>query len=448
MKKLFGTDGVRGKANKYPITAEIALKLGKAAAIVLTKGKKKPLFLIGKDTRASCYMLENALTSGLTSMGAHVLLVGPCPTPGVAHLVRSFNADAGIMISASHNPYTDNGIKFFDNKGHKLPDKIEAKIEKLVLNNNMNTDHIDSNNIGRAKRIDDAQGRYIEFAKSSIDNISLEGLKIVLDCANGAAYKVAPLIVSELGAEVIILSNQPNGVNINKDCGALHPENTRKAVLRHKADIGISLDGDADRIIMVDEKGTILDGDYVLAIGAIDLLEKKKLNKKTVVVTHYTNLAFDPLIKKHNGKIVRTDNGDRYVIEEMLKSDYNLGGEFSGHIIFGDYNSTGDGMIAGLQMLRIMKETKKSLSKLASVLKKYPQVTINVKVKQKKPLQDMKEVQKEIKNVEKILGNKGRHLVRYSGTEMKARVMIEGPDENMIKKLANNIANEIKKEVG
>jgi len=448
MKKLFGTDGVRGKANKYPITAEIALKLGKAAAIVLTKGKKKPLFLIGKDTRASCYMLENALTSGLTSMGAHVLLVGPCPTPGVAHLVRSFNADAGIMISASHNPYTDNGIKFFDNKGHKLPDKIEAKIEKLVLNNNMNTDHIDSNNVGRAKRIDDAQGRYIEFAKSSIDNISLEGLKIVLDCANGAAYKVAPLIVSELGAEVIILSNQPNGVNINKDCGALHPENTRKAVLRHKADIGISLDGDADRIIMVDEKGTILDGDYVLAIGAIDLLEKKKLNKKTVVVTHYTNLAFDPLIKKHNGKIVRTDNGDRYVIEEMLKSDYNLGGEFSGHIIFGDYNSTGDGMIAGLQMLRIMKETKKSLSKLASVLKKYPQVTINVKVKQKKPLQDMKEVQKEIKNVEKILGNKGRHLVRYSGTEMKARVMIEGPDENMIKKLANNIANEIKKEVG
>lgn len=448
MKKLFGTDGVRGTANKYPITAEIALKLGKAAAIVLTKGKKKPLFLIGKDTRASCYMLENALTSGLTSMGANVLLVGPCPTPGVAHLVRSFNADAGIMISASHNPFTDNGIKFFDFKGHKLPDKIEAKFENLVLNKDMKTDHIDSDNIGRAKRIDDAQGRYIEFVKSSIDNASLNGLKIVLDCANGAAYKVAPLILTELGADVVVLNNQPNGVNINNECGALHPEVVKAAVLGHNADVGLSLDGDADRIIMVDNKGTIIDGDYILAIAAINLLEKKKLNKNTVVVTHYTNLAFDPLIKKHGGKIVRTDNGDRYVIEEMLKHHYNLGGEFSGHIIFSDYNSTGDGMIAALQILRIMKEKKKSLSQLASVLKKYPQVTINVNVKEKKPLDKMVNVQKEIKTAEKILGNKGRCLVRYSGTEMKARVMVEGSDKTIINNLADKIAKQIKREVG
>ncbi len=448
MKKLFGTDGVRGPANKYPITAEIALRLGKAAARVLTKGKKKPLFLIGKDTRASCYMLENALTSGLTSMGANVLLVGPCPTPGVAHLVRSFNADAGIMISASHNPYYDNGIKFFDSKGHKLPDKIEAEIEKLVLNDEMNTDHVDSDNIGRAKRIDDAQGRYIEFAKSSINNVSLEGLKIVLDCANGAAYKVAPLILSELGAKVIVLSNQPDGVNINKNCGALHPELTKKGVIKHKADVGISLDGDADRIIMVDNKGKILDGDYVLAIAAIDMLDKKTLKKNTVVVTHYTNLAFDTLIRKHRGKVVRTNNGDRYVIEEMLKRDYNLGGEFSGHIIFSDHNSTGDGMIAGLQILRIMKESKKSLSELASVLKKFPQITVNVNVKQKVPLGGMKKVREEIMKAEKILGNNGRHLVRYSGTEMKARVMIEGKDKETIRKLADNIAQEIKKEVG
>ncbi len=448
MKKLFGTDGVRGKANKYPITAEIALKLGKATAIVLTNGKKKPLFLIGKDTRASCYMLENALTSGLTSMGANVLLVGPCPTPGVAHLVRSFNADAGIMISASHNPYMDNGIKFFDKKGYKLPDKIEAKIENLVLNEDMKTDHINSDNIGRAKRIDDAQGRYIEFVKSSIKNASLKDLKIVLDCANGAAYKVAPLILSELGARIIVLGNQPNGVNINKDCGALHPDLVKTIVLKHKADAGISLDGDADRIIMVDETGKIIDGDYILAIAALDMLKKDKLNKNTVVITEYTNLAFDELIKKHNGNVVRTKNGDRYVIEKMLKHNYNLGGEFSGHIIFSDYNSTGDGMVAALQILNIMKQTNKPLSRLASLLKKYPQVTVNVNVKEKKPLDKMTNVQREIKNAENILGKKGRFIVRYSGTEMKARVMIEGPNESIIKKLADNIANEIKKEVG
>ena len=446
--KLFGTDGVRGKANAYPITAEIALKLGKAAALVLTKGKTKPVFIIGKDTRLSGYMLENALTAGLTSMGADVFLVGPMPTPAVAHLVKSFAADAGIMISASHNPYTDNGIKFFDNKGHKLPDKVETKIEEYVLKKDMKTDHITSKEIGRAYRIDDAKGRYIEFAKSTIKNTTLTKLKIVLDCANGAAYKVAPLILKELGAEVIVLNNTPNGNNINKECGALHPEITAAAVINHRADVGITLDGDADRIIMVDEKGTILDGDFIIAIAGLNMLKKGLLKKNTIVATQYSNLAFDELIQKNKGKVVRVLNGDRYIIEEMNKYGYNVGGEYTGHIIFSDHNPTGDGMVAGLQILKIMKETNKKLSVLSSVLKKYPQVVVNVRVKTKKPFSKMYELKKEIKNVEQILGNKGRHLIRYSGTELKARVMIEGPDETMIKKLGNKIANEIKKEVG
>jgi phosphoglucosamine mutase len=449
MAKLFGTDGVRGKANTYPITAEIAMKLGKAAAIVLRKkDKDKPVFLIGKDTRLSGYMLENALTSGLTSMGADVFLVGPMPTPAVAHLTRSFAADAGIMISASHNPSDDNGIKFFDSIGHKLPDSVEEEIEKLVLSSELNTEHITSKEIGRAYRIDDAQGRYIEFAKGSINNLSLKGLKIVLDCANGAAYKVAPLIFKELGAEVIVLSNTPDGNNINKNCGALFPEVVKAKVLEIKADCGITLDGDADRIIMCDERGNIIDGDHIIAIAAISFLEKKKLQKDTVVVTAYTNLAFDELIKNHGGKIIRTKNGDRYVIEEMLKGGYNVGGEFSGHIIFSDFNSTGDGIIAGLQILGIMKDKNKRLSELAKALSKYPQVTINVKVKDKKPLEKMEKVQVEIKNAQKILGDKGRHLVRYSGTENLARVMIEGKDEKVIKILAEKIADAIKKEIG
>ncbi len=446
--KLFGTDGVRGKANKYPITPEIALRLGKAAALILKNNKKQPLFLIGKDTRLSGYMLENALTAGLTSMGAHVLLVGPMPTPAVSHLVRSFAADAGIMISASHNPYDHNGIKFFDNKGLKLPDEVEEKIEKLVLDNDLNTDHIEPNEIGRAKRIDDAAGRYIEFAKGSIENTSLSGLKIVIDCANGAAYKVAPLILRELGADVVVLNNNPNGNNINLESGSTHPEVIQAAVLGHDADVGLSLDGDADRIVMIDEKGNILDGDFIVAIAALDLLKKQKLAKDTVVVTHYTNLAFDELIKKHGGNVIRTKNGDRYVIEEMLKNNYSLGGEYTGHIIFREHNPTGDGTIAGLQILKIMKETGKKLSQLASKLEKYPQVLVNINVKQKIPIFKLENVQSTIKKAEKELGDNGRHLIRYSGTEMKCRVMVEGPDDDLIRELANNIAKEIKKEVG
>ncbi|MEM3374323.1 MAG: phosphoglucosamine mutase [Candidatus Woesearchaeota archaeon] len=458
MARLFGTDGVRGKANTYPITAEVALKLGKAAALVLRNKdvnkkvkEKKPVFLIGKDTRLSGYMLEYALTSGLTSMGADVLLVGPMPTPAIAHLTRSFAADAGIMISASHNPSDDNGIKFFDSEGYKLPDEVESQIEDLVLkdltNNHIKTEHITSKEIGRAYRIDDAQGRYIEFAKGTIKNNSLNGLKIVLDCANGAAYKVAPLILRELKADVIVLSNQPDGNNINKDCGALYPELAKSAVLGYNADIGITLDGDADRVILIDEEGNILDGDYILAIAGLYLLEKNKLAKNTIVATQYTNLAFDELMKKHNANVVKVLNGDRYVIDEMRKNNYNLGGEYSGHIIFSDYNTTGDGIIAALQILRIMKEKKIKLSKLASVLKKYPQITINVKVKEKKPLEKLN-AYSIIMDSEKILENQGRILVRYSGTEQLIRVMVEAKDSGIMKKIANKIANAIKKEIG
>ena len=444
--KLFGTDGVRGLANVYPITAEVALKLGKAAAIVLSKNKNKPLFLIGKDTRRSCYMLENALTAGLTSMGADVLLVGPVPTPGVAHLVRSFAADAGIMVSASHNPYSHNGIKFFDSKGLKLPDEIGEKIENLVLNNPLSTDHITGEGIGKAKRIDDAQGRYIEFVKSSIQNTKLKGLKIVLDCANGAAYKVAPQILRELGAELIVINNNPNGLNINLDSGALHPNVLKTAVLGHNADLGLTLDGDADRIYMVDEKGKILDGDDITAIIAIDYLKKGKLKNKTVVMTEYTNLAFKKLIESNGGKFVKVLNGDRYVIEEMLKHDYNLGGEYSGHIIVSDYNSTGDGLIAGLQVLKIIKEQNKKLSELSS-LEKFPQELISVNVTKKTPLSKLSNVQKAIKNANNILKENGRLLVRYSGTENVCRIMVEGKNKELIKKIANDIATEIKKEV-
>lgn len=443
--KLFGTDGVRGKANIYPITAEIALKLGKASAKVLGK-RNKPIFIIGKDTRLSGYMLENALTAGLTSMGADVYLVGPMPTPALAHLVRSFNCDAGIMISASHNPYTDNGIKFFDSKGFKLPDEIEEEIEKNVFLD-LSTEHVDTTKIGRAYRIDDARGRYIEFAKASISNSSLKGLKVVIDCANGAAYKVAPYILKELGAETIVLSDDPNGNNINLNCGALHPDVMKEAVLKYKANAGISLDGDADRIIMCDEKGNILDGDYILAITGLDFLKKKLLKKNSVVVTDYTNIAFDELFKKHGAKVIRVKNGDRYVIEEMRKKGYNLGGEASGHIIFSDHNATGDGIISGLQVLKILKEKSMDLSKINPLLK-YPQVIINIIVKEKKPLEEMKKVQEEIRSAEKALGKSGRHLIRYSGTEMKCRVMIEGKDEKIISKLAARIADEIKKEAG
>ena len=444
MKKLFGTDGVRGKANIYPMNAETALKLGKAAAAVFMNGKKRHKIVIGKDTRISCYMIENALTSGILSMGVDVLLVGPMPTPAIAHLTKSFAADAGIVISASHNPAEDNGIKFFDSNGFKLSDEIEEKIEKIAFSE-IKTDHIIGELVGRAKRIDDAQGRYIEFAKSSVDNISLKGIKIVLDCANGAAYKVSPLIFEELGAQVVTINNTPNGLNINDHCGALYPEQMKKFVVQYGADIGIALDGDADRVIMVDENANDVDGDQIMALCALNLIRDKKLKDNTIIVTEYSNLGLDKAIKNANGKVIRVMNGDRYVVEEMRKHKYNFGGEQSGHIVFLDYTTTGDGTISALQVLRIMKKTGKKLSELAKCITKFPQLMVNVKVRKKIDFEKMPRVMEKINKAKEKLKNNGRVIVRYSGTQNLARIMAEGINKKEIRRYAKEIADEIKK---
>jgi len=451
-RKLFGTDGVRGTANTYPMTPEVAMRLGKAFAEVIgrheNRNHERHKVVIGKDTRISGYMIETALTSGIVSMGVDVFLVGPMPTPAVAHLTKSFAADAGIVISASHNPAEHNGIKFFDRNGLKLPDEVEERIEKLFFSEEIKAEHVKGRLIGKAYRIDDAKGRYIEFAKSSIQNSSLEGIKIVLDVANGAAYSISPDILRELGAEVIVLNSRPNGLNINLDCGALHPELIRKEVAKNKADIGIAFDGDADRVIMVDEKGNDVDGDHIMAISAIRMLGKKKLNKNTLVATQYSNLGLDRAMEKADGKVVRVENGDRYVVEEMLKNGYNFGGEQSGHIIFFDYTTTGDGTIAALQILNIMKETGKKLSELAKCMQRFPQVLVNVPVKEKKDLNRMPGVLKAIKDAEKKLGKEGRIFVRYSGTENICRIMVEGKSGRLIKQLADNVAKEVRKGAG
>jgi len=445
MKKLFGTDGVRGKANIYPMNAETALKLGKAAAAVFMNGKKRHKIVIGKDTRVSCYMIENALTSGILSMGVDVLLVGPMPTPAISHLTKSFGADAGIVISASHNPAEDNGIKFFDKDGFKLSDETEKKIEKLTFSE-IKVEHIIGELLGRAKRIDDSQGRYIEFAKNSINNLSLKGLKIVLDCANGAAYKVSPLIFEELGAQVITINNNPNGLNINDECGALHPEQMKKFVVQYEADIGIALDGDADRVIMVDENANDVDGDQIMAMCGIYMQKKDILNKNTIAATIMSNIGLEITMKEKGITITRTSVGDRYVIEEMRKNNYNLGGEQSGHIIFLDHTKTGDGTISALQVLRIMKETEKKLSELAKCMKKFPQVNVNVDVKKRIDFEVMPNVMEKINKAKKKLKDNGRVIVRYSGTQNVARIMVEGSDKKEIKKYADEIADEIRKE--
>jgi len=445
MKKLFGTDGVRGKANIYPMNAETALKLGKAAASVFMNGKKRHKIVIGKDTRISCYMIENALTSGILSMGVDVLLVGPMPTPAISHLTKSFAADAGIVISASHNPAEDNGIKFFDKDGFKLSDEIEKKIEELAFSE-IKVEHITGELLGRAKRIDDAQGRYIEFAKNSINNLSLKGLKIVLDCANGAAYKVSPLIFEELGAHVITINNNPNGLNINDKCGALHPEQMKKFVIQYEADIGIALDGDADRVIMVDENANYVDGDEIMAMCGYYMQKKGILNKNTIAATIMSNIGLEIAMKEKGIIITRTSVGDRYVIEEMRKNSYNLGGEQSGHIIFLDYTKTGDGTISALQVLRIMEETGKKLSELAKCMKKLPQIIVNVDVKKRIDFETMPNVIEKINKAKKKLKDIGRVIVRYSGTQNVARIMVEGDNEKEINKYAKEIADEIRKE--
>jgi len=449
MGKLFGTDGIRGVANVYPMTPEVVLNVGKAVAYVFKEkcGKEKPKFVIGKDTRLSGYMLENALVSGIVSVGADVLLVGPIPTPAIAHLTKSLNADAGIVLSASHNPAEDNGIKVFSEDGHKLPDNVEDEIEKYILSETVKTEHVKGGLIGKVHRIDDAKGRYIEFAKASVNSMSLKGLRIVLDCANGAAYNTAPQILSELGAEVIVLNDKPDGLNINLDCGALHPEKMMEVVKEKKADIGIALDGDADRVIVCDEKGRSVDGDHIIAICAIDMKKNGALAKNIVVATIMANKGFDIAMERKRIKVVKTNVGDRYVVDEMRKKGYVLGGEQSGHIIFSNYTTTGDGIISALQLLKVIKERREKLSKLAECMKSLPQVLVNVEVKQKKDISRLK-VNKNIKSAELKLGKKGRVLVRYSGTQNLCRIMIEGENKREIQKMANDIAKAMKKEIG
>ncbi len=451
MRKLFGTDGIRGKCNVFPMTADLALRLGQAAGRVFRKHlgdcSKSIKVVIGKDTRRSGYMFEYALTSGLCSIGIDVYLVGPMPTPAIAHLTRSFAADFGIVISASHNPAGDNGIKFFDAEGFKLPDALEEEIESL-LDSGIDTGDVAGDAVGKAFRIDDAAGRYIEYTKNSIKNKSLSGLKVVLDCANGAAYKVAPMILRELGAEVVVLNNRPDGTNINEDCGSLHPDVIRSAVLGHKADIGIALDGDADRVIMVDERGEHVDGDHLIAMCALDMKRRGKLNDDTVVVTVMTNIGFDIAMRQNGINVVKTKVGDRYVVEEMRTNGYMLGGEQSGHIIFFNRSTTGDGTLSALQVLALMKWSGKPLSRLAGCMRSYPQVLKNVMVKEKRPLEDMPNVRDVIRLVEDKLGGEGRVLVRYSGTENKCRVMLEGRDADEIDSLCDSIVDVIKEEIG
>ena len=448
-KAIFGTDGVRGRANKAPMDVETALALGRAAGKIFRSHEGKHRVVIGKDTRLSCYMIENALIAGFCSMGVDTLMLGPFPTPGVAFITRAYRADAGVVISASHNPYYDNGIKFFSSEGYKLPDEWEREMERLISARDFEDALPSPDEIGKNSKITDADGRYIEFAKATFPRrLNLKNLKVVLDCANGASYKVAPLVFRELDARVIPYGVSPNGLNINDNCGSLHLETIQKAVIDHHADVGIAFDGDADRVIMVDEKAQIIDGDILLAICALDMKRKGLLKNNRVVGTVMSNYGLIVAMQEAGIELIRAPVGDRYVIQEMLKHDVALGGEQSGHLIFSELNTTGDGIVAALQVLKIMVETDSKLSDLASCVKRYPQAMINVKVTSKPPLHSLHKVQEKIQEVEKNLKTRGRVLVRYSGTEMILRVMVEGQNQKQVQQLASNIADVVKQEIG
>ncbi len=455
-RKLFGTDGIRGVANIEPVTAETALKLGRAAAHIFGNSGGRPhdqgdrrTIVLGKDTRLSGYMLENAMVAGITSLGVDVLIIGPLPTPGVAFITRSLRADAGIVLSASHNPYEDNGIKFFRHDGYKLDDVVEKKIEDIVFSGEIENIRPTALKIGKAFRIDDALGRYVEYAKQSFPRgRTLESLKIAVDCANGAAYKSTPCILRELGADVTIFHNAPNGTNINADCGSTHPEQIQKFVKETGAHVGITHDGDADRVLLCDENGDLVDGDEIMAIAAIDFLNNGRLAKNTLVATIMSNFGLDETLEAHGGRVLRTKVGDRYVIEAMMRDDLNVGGEQSGHMIFRDYATTGDGIVSALQILRVMIETGKPLSELKKVLKKYPQAQRNLKVREKPALETLTGVKSLLDEAEQNLDGKGRVLLRYSGTEPKIRLLIEGRDEALINANADRIAGAIQEAIG
>lgn len=449
MKNLFGTDGVRGVANQDPMTSEMALRIGRAAAHIFRDSVRRHRVVIGKDTRLSGYMIESALTAGLCSMGMDVLLVGPVPTPGIAFLTRSLRADAGVVISASHNPYEDNGIKFFGRDGFKLPDSVEAQMEELIFSGAVDTIRPTAAEIGKAQRIDDALGRYNEYVKSSFPRgMDLTGIRIVVDSANGAAYRIGPSILAELGAEVISLYDQPNGMNINQGCGSLHPEVISRAVIANQAQIGIAYDGDADRVILCDETGTVVDGDTVMAICALHMIKQGKLQHNTLVATVMSNLGLELTMQQAGGRLLRAAVGDRYVMEKMIEGGFNFGGEQSGHIIFLDHNTTGDGLITALQVLAIMKQDDKPLSRLAKCMRTFPQVLVNVRVKERRDLASIPEISTRIKEIERELGGTGRLLIRYSGTEPKLRIMLEGEQEDSIRKYAEELASLVRQSLG
>lgn len=449
MRKLFGTDGVRGVANLDPMTSEMAMQLGRAAAHLFMRRAGRHQIVIGKDTRISGYMLESALTSGICSMGVDVLLVGPMPTPAIAFLTRSLRADAGVMISASHNPYQDNGIKFFSSDGVKLPDEMEQRIEKLIVSNEIAHLRPTADAVGKAYRIDDAEGRYIEFVKRSLPkNMDFKGLKVVVDCANGAAYKVAPKVLRELGATVEVIGDKPNGMNINAGCGAVHPELLQQAVRERGAHLGVALDGDADRALFVCAQGRVLGGDPIMAMLALDLNRQGQLAKQTVVGTVMSNFGLERAMVKAGITLVRTAVGDRYLLERMSADGYNFGGEQSGHFIFLDHSTTGDGLLAALQVLSLMKRTDKSLLDLAQAMTAVPQVLLNVKVATKPDLDTVPELQQAIRDIEQRLNGSGRVLVRYSGTEPLLRVMVEGERDDQIRDVANRLVEVIKAHIG
>jgi phosphoglucosamine mutase len=446
---FFGTDGVRGIANQEPMTSETALKLGRAAAHIFKNKAGRHRIVIGKDTRLSGYMLESALTSGICSMGVDVLLVGPFPTPGVAFLTRSLRADAGVVISASHNPFQDNGIKFFSRDGFKLPDEMEAEIEDLVFSGKIESIRPTAAEIGKAFRVDDAEGRYIEFVKNSFPKgMTLEGLRVVLDCAHGAAYKVAPTILRELDADVTAIGHEPDGMNINQGCGSIHPETLQKAVLENRAHVGIAHDGDADRAVFVNEKGELIDGDQILAALALSLSREGRLSKNTLVTTVMSNTGLENGMQAAGIDVIRTPVGDRYIMDRMRKDGFNFGGEQSGHIIFLDHNTSGDGLITALQLLALMKTQGKAVSELTDVIKVFPKILLNVHVRNRRDLEEFPEIQKQIRAAEKRLKSNGRLLVRYSGTEPVVRIMVEGEREDEIRALASELADTIGKNLG
>jgi phosphoglucosamine mutase len=449
--KLFGTDGVRGRANLFPMTVELALALGRAIGKNFRTLPGKHRVVIGKDTRLSCYMYENALVAGLCSMGVDTYMLGPLPTPAVAFITRAYRADFGIVISASHNPFYDNGIKFFSSEGFKPPESWERDMEALVAKGPeaFEEDLPKDYEIGKNARINDADGRYIEFIKATFPRkLSLKNLTIALDCANGAAYKVAPLVFRELDADVHVYANNPNGLNINDGCGALHPENVQKAVIDHRADVGIALDGDADRVIMVDENAQIVDGDAILAICAKDMFHKGMLQSPRVVTTLMSNLGYVIALREMGIEVITSQVGDRYVLQEMIKSDTNLGGESSGHVIFLEHNTTGDGLVSALQVLRIMIETGSKLSELAGAFKKFPQICVNVPVRSKPPIDTVEGLFQAMTEVQDALGSSGRLLVRYSGTEPILRIMVEGPKRSQIHQYAEQLANIVRAHIG